>query len=143
MMPWDWIGMVTIRSDTRRSTSTSGTISRRPGSRTPMTRPSRNSTPFSYCWTIRTDNASPTRTSTATTTTMVVKVDISSSLPRCRCHRKQPLHPGALAVDVQAQARKHDGGGLGVGRQQLAGHLPGVLVHVRQRAKRPHIDVPV
>src|SRR5919108_3622987 len=33
MMPWDWIGMVTIRSDTRRSTSISGTISRRPGSR--------------------------------------------------------------------------------------------------------------
>jgi hypothetical protein len=38
MMPWDWIGMVTIRSDTRRSTSISGTINRRPGSRTPTTR---------------------------------------------------------------------------------------------------------
>ena len=33
MMPWDWMGMVTIRSDTRRSTSISGTINRRPGSR--------------------------------------------------------------------------------------------------------------
>src|SRR5512132_3324696 len=71
MMPWDWIGMVTIRSDTRRSTSISGRINRRPGSRTPMTRPRRNSTPFSYCWTIRTDNANPTSTSTATTTRTV------------------------------------------------------------------------
>jgi hypothetical protein len=32
MMPWDWMGMVTIRSDTRRSTSISGTINRRPAS---------------------------------------------------------------------------------------------------------------
>src|SRR5215211_7132907 len=64
MMPWDWMGMVTIRSDTRRSTSITGTINRRPGSRTPMTRPSRNSTPFSYCWTIRTDRASPSSSST-------------------------------------------------------------------------------
>ena len=70
MMPWDWMGMVTIRSDTRRSTSTTGMINRRPGSRTPTTRPRRNSTPFSYCWTIRTDNA-PTSTSTATTTRTV------------------------------------------------------------------------
>ena len=30
-MPWDWIGIVTIRSDTRRSTSTNGTIRRQPG----------------------------------------------------------------------------------------------------------------
>src|SRR5215217_6578843 len=80
MMPWDWIGMVTIRSDTRRSTSISGTISRRPGSRTPMTRPRRNSTPFSYCWTIRTDSANPSRTGTATTTTTVSKPLMSSSL---------------------------------------------------------------
>jgi hypothetical protein len=49
MMPWDWIGMVTIRNDTRRSTSITGTIRVRPGSRTPTTRPRRNSTPFSYC----------------------------------------------------------------------------------------------
>src|SRR5215217_4592112 len=80
MMPWDWIGMVTIRSDTRRSTSTSGTISRRPGSRTPTTRPRRNSTPFSYCWTIRTDSASPTSASTATTTRTVSQPLMSSSL---------------------------------------------------------------
>src|SRR5215211_7809773 len=70
MMPWDWIGMVTIRSDTRRSTSISGTINRRPGSRTPTTRPRRNSTPFSYCWTIRTDSANPSNTSTSATTTI-------------------------------------------------------------------------
>src|SRR5215208_446827 len=80
MMPWDWIGMVTIRSDTRRSTSISGTISRRPGSRTPTTRPRRNSTPFSYCWTIRTDNANPTSASTATTTRTVSQPLMSSSL---------------------------------------------------------------
>ncbi len=31
MMPWDWIGIVTIRSETRCSTSTNGTITRSPG----------------------------------------------------------------------------------------------------------------
>jgi hypothetical protein len=98
MMPWDWIGMVTIRSDTRRSASTSGTIRVRPGSRTPTTRPRRNSTPRSYCWTIRTDEASPTRASTTSATTMTVNMDISFSLPRSGCHRKQPLHPRALAA---------------------------------------------
>src|SRR6266511_6266517 len=71
MMPWDWMGMVTIRSDTRRRTSISGTINRRPGSRTPTTRPSRNSTPRSYCFTIRTDNANPTSTSSTKTTRTV------------------------------------------------------------------------
>lgn len=30
MMPWDWNGIVMIRSDTRRRTSTNGTISRPP-----------------------------------------------------------------------------------------------------------------
>jgi hypothetical protein len=37
MISWAGIGMVTIRSDTRRSTSSTGTISRSPGSRTPTT----------------------------------------------------------------------------------------------------------
>jgi tRNA synthetases class II (A) len=50
---------------------------------------------------------------------------------------------GACAVDEQAQAGEPDGGGLGVGGQQLAGHLPGVLVHVGQRPERPHVHVPV
>src|SRR4029453_3178437 len=63
--------MVKLRGAPRRSTSTSGTINRRPGSRTPITRPSRNSTPFSYCWTIRTDNHNTSSANTATTTTTV------------------------------------------------------------------------
>src|SRR5215207_6745598 len=142
MMPWDWIGMVTIRSDTRRRTSMTGMIRVRPGSRTPMTRPSRNSTPRSYCWTIRTDRASPTRTSTTSTTTMVVKVDISSSLPTCRCPLESAV-PSWGAVGEQAQGGEDDGGALGVGRQRLAWHLPGVLVHVWQRPERPQIDIAV
>jgi hypothetical protein len=48
MIPWDWIGTVIIRSDTFRGTSTTGTtIMARPGSLTILTRPNRNSTPFS------------------------------------------------------------------------------------------------
>src|SRR6266542_1252149 len=74
MMPWDWIGMVTIRSDTRRSRSISGTIKVRPGSRTPMTRPSRNSTPRSYCLTTRTDSANPSSASTTSRATNVTNV---------------------------------------------------------------------
>src|SRR5512132_2515235 len=141
MMPWDWTGMVTIRSDTRRSTSTTGTIRVSPGSRTPTTRPRRNSTPRSYCWTTRTDSANPTRTSTTSTTTMV-KVDMSSSLPTCRCPLESAV-PSWGAVGEQAQCCKEDGGALGVGRQQLARHLPGVLVHVGQRAEWAYIDIPV
>jgi hypothetical protein len=80
MMPWDWMGMVTIRSDTRRSTSSTGMIRVSPGSRTPTTRPRRNSTPRSYCWTTRTDN--PSTTSAATTST-IVNVDILN-LSSCR-----------------------------------------------------------
>src|ERR671919_1337685 len=142
MIPWDWIGMVTIRSDTRRRTSMTGTIRVSPGSRTPMTRPRRNSTPFSYCWTIRTDSARPSTPSTTTTTT-VVNAAISSPLRIYRCHRAQGFRSRVGAVAEQAQASEHDGGGLGPGRQQLAWDLPGVLVHVRQRAERPDIDVPV
>src|SRR5918996_14949 len=142
MIPWDWIGMVTIRSDTRRRTSMTGTIRVSPGSRTPMTRPRRNSTPFWYCWTIRTDSARPSTPSTTTTTT-VVNAAISSPLRIYRCHRAQGFRSRVGAVAEQAQASEHDGGGLGPGRQQLAWDLPGVLVHVRQRAERPDIDVPV
>jgi hypothetical protein len=38
MMPWDWIGMVTIRSGTCRRLSISGAMKVRPGSRVPLTR---------------------------------------------------------------------------------------------------------
>ena len=99
--------MVTIRSDTRRSTSTSGTISRRPGSRTPTTRPRRNSTPFSYCWTIRTDRASPSRTSTASTTTTVVNVDIASSVPRCH---PTMARQGCRGITATPQVRRPPAG---------------------------------
>src|SRR6185369_13177324 len=57
MMPCDWIGMVTIRRLTRCRTSTNGMMTVRPGSRTPTTRPNRNSTPRSYCLTTRTARA--------------------------------------------------------------------------------------
>jgi hypothetical protein len=48
MMPWDWIGIVTIRSDTFISRSMTGMITASPGSLTPTTLPRRNKTPFSY-----------------------------------------------------------------------------------------------
>ena len=55
MIPWDWIGIVTILIDTRCITSTNGMITRNPGARRPSTRPSRNNTPCSYCLMIRTE----------------------------------------------------------------------------------------
>src|SRR5664280_161921 len=63
-----------IRRDTRCSTSTTGTMTRNPGGRTPCTRPSRNSTPCSYCLTIRTANARTSRISTTTTMAAVDRV---------------------------------------------------------------------
>jgi hypothetical protein len=59
---------VTVRSETFLSTSITGMISRSPGSRTPCSFPSRNCTPFSYCWTTLIDIASSTSSTTATTT---------------------------------------------------------------------------
>ena len=56
MIPCDWIGIVTIRSDTRTSRSITGMISARPGSLTPTTLPSRKSTPLWYCVTTFTDS---------------------------------------------------------------------------------------
>src|ERR1035437_7155084 len=46
------MGRVMMRRETRCSTSTKGMMIRSPGSRVPRRRPSRNSTPFSYCLTI-------------------------------------------------------------------------------------------
>ena len=74
MIPCDWIGIVTIRSDTRCSTSTIGMINRSPGPRAPTTRPNRKSTPRSYCFTIRT--ASP-RTTATTMTTMTMTTAVT------------------------------------------------------------------
>src|SRR5665811_1067223 len=66
MMPWDWIGIVMIRSDTRCRTSTKGMIIRNQGWRKPSTLPSRNRTPCSYCLTIFTASPSNSRTTTRT-----------------------------------------------------------------------------
>src|SRR5580700_3871627 len=104
MMPWDWIGIVTIRSDTRCSTSASGMITRSPGARAPSTRPSRNSTPCSYCFTIRTDIARTMSSSTATITTTMIRTFITrlnfrERLPEkksgpCRAAADFAGHPG-------------------------------------------------
>ena len=50
MIPWDWIGIVMIRSDTRWMRLTNGTQNISPGSRaSPLTLPSLNTTARSYC----------------------------------------------------------------------------------------------
>src|SRR5260370_7756787 len=100
MMPWDWIGIVTIRSDTRRSTSTTGMIRLSPGAREPRSRPSRNSTPCSYCLTIRTASPNPSSASSTTTTTTAIKtptatlrsglVEGAPSTPSCPLRARQP-----------------------------------------------------
>ena len=83
MMPWDWMGMVTIRSDTRHSRSITGMISRSPGSRTAITRPSRKWTPRSYCLTTRradaSSNAAETTAAVMTETTTPVVMSASLS----------------------------------------------------------------
>src|SRR6266545_3839159 len=79
MISWDWMGMVMIRSDTCLSRSMTGTMKFRPGCRVPTTRPSRNSTPRSYCLTIRSDSASPTIASRAITMRMVSSTFMAGS----------------------------------------------------------------
>src|SRR5947199_1410099 len=69
-----------MRSDTRRSTSTTGTMNVRPGFLTPTTRPSLNSTPSSYCFTMRSDSMRAIRASTTRTTNTVISTAISDSL---------------------------------------------------------------
>src|SRR6266542_4962420 len=116
MMPWDWIGMVTIRSDTRRSRSISGTIKVRPGSRTPMTRPSRNSTPRSYCLTTRTDSANPSSASTTSRATNVTNVLIflvpshryRDWVPRAR--GDQPVSSGSPPPKPSSYGRRRSPG---------------------------------
>jgi hypothetical protein len=65
MMPWDWIGNVTIRSETLRARSTSGMMRMIPGPRGPSrTFPRRNWTTRSYCLTIFIDIAATIRATT-------------------------------------------------------------------------------
>ena len=50
MIPWDWIGSVTIRNDTRCTRLTNGATKISPGPRaSPSTFPSLNTTARSYC----------------------------------------------------------------------------------------------
>ena len=71
MMPCDWIGIVTMRSDTRRSRSTTGMMRISPGPRGPSwSFPSRNWTPRSYCLMTRIAAASSATAAAATSTTM-------------------------------------------------------------------------
>ncbi len=68
MMPWDWMGMVTMRIEIRHRRSMTGMMIRNPGSRTPITRPRRKCTPRWYCWTTLIDaRASNTATMTPET----------------------------------------------------------------------------
>ena len=73
MIPWDWMGMVTIRSETFLSWSSTGRITRRPGSFVPRILPSRKWTPRSYSVTTLSDMLRRMRatTTSAATTTMV------------------------------------------------------------------------
>ena len=116
MIPWDWIGIVTIRSDTRRSTSTNGMISRNPGARGPRTRPSRNSTPCSYCLTIRTASADPSSASSTTMITTAIKTPIAM------------LRSDLLRVDggssVRRRAISHGPGSRARASQYLALGIP-------------------
>ena len=89
MMPWDWIGIVTIRSEIRCSTSTNGMMNRKPGVRSPITRPNRNSTPFSYCLTMRTDIAAPNNTTMMTATNTTISAFIVGHLMGRRASRDE------------------------------------------------------
>jgi hypothetical protein len=67
MMPCDWIGIVTIRSDTRWTWLMSGAKKISPGPRAPSrTLPRWNITARSYCFRMRTDSASPTSATSRT-----------------------------------------------------------------------------
>src|SRR5580700_5006567 len=110
MMPWDWIGIVTTRRDTRRRTSTTGMISWNPGARELRSRPSRKSTPCSYCLTIRTDSPNPSSASSTTMTTTAIRTpmttlhsDLVESVARARLQTRQS--PPGAALD---EARRDD-----------------------------------
>ena len=98
MIPWDWIGIVTIRNETFRSTLTKGTIAMRPGSFSPMTRPKRKTTPFSYCSTtcrVNERTTSTTMTTTTSATTSAVIPAPSQILNRDPGFSLPPISPGS------------------------------------------------
>ena len=130
MMPWDCMGMVTIRNDTRRRVSMKGTMTRKPGSRVPMTRPKRNHTPFSYCLTIRSARANPIKARTKTmakTAIMTFTPGRPSGHLAAQCRRSQEVedvlgfdHPRHLTIrfhwNMADLTRGHEFDGLGEGR---------------------------
>jgi hypothetical protein len=66
----------------RCNTSTNGTMNVSPGPRSPSTRPSRKSTPSSYCWTTFADIISSTRATARTASARRSEV-MAGAIPRC------------------------------------------------------------
>ena len=133
MIPWDWMGMVTIRSDTRRSTSITGTIS---AGRAPA--PPDPAEPEQHAPLVLLDDPHRHRKPEHGPARPHNHDDLQHGHFILSCsgvatHRNQRFPPGKPAVGpIRPSPAQHHRGALGVGRQQLAGHLPGVLVHVRQ-----------
>lgn len=83
MMPWDWMGIVTMRIEIRHRRSMTGMMMRSPGSRTAITRPSRKCTPRWYCCTTRIDARA---SSTTTTTPTMPRVAANWFIPTTSIH---------------------------------------------------------
>src|SRR6185437_3469784 len=114
MIPCDWIGMVTIRSDTRCTRSTNGAMKIRPGPRAPsFTFPSRNWTPRSYCFRIRTDATMANNATTA----MMMTATASMMIPS---HQPGGGHRQAHRPIVRARLTNSDGQRTG-GQHSRAG----------------------
>ena len=111
MIPWDWIGIVTIRSETFLRVCASGTMKFSPGSRTPTTRPNQKSTPFSYCQTIFTDRARMIR---ARITSTITVIHVAFMVVFLSLGGPQPLSPSLLGA-----RNPHRGRSPGVGGESL------------------------
>src|SRR6266568_1209450 len=127
MMPCDWMGIVTIRSDTRRNTSTTGMMNRRPGRRMPMTLPSRNRTPCSYCFTMRTDRA-------ASMTTMTIPPMIQPMITLHSCCR--PISRRATRLGRRHRTARPDRERGKVFAERMALH--GLPAHLDQLVPAHH-----
>src|ERR1700684_1322291 len=121
MMPWDWIGIETIRMGTRCRTTANAMITRSPGSRGPRTRPSRNSTPCWYCLTTLIASASPTASSSRTMTTIMITIFMGAYSCAFSAVREpgppgppgSPGLPSGQVVDEQEDGGADDGGDPG------------------------------
>src|SRR5664280_2493313 len=74
MIPWDWIGMVTMRRLTRRRTSMTGHDERQPGVADPDYPAEAKQDPCSYCLTIRSERARASSTTTTIATPTAKRV---------------------------------------------------------------------